>query len=97
FIPSPEEFTAADVRRIRSWGFNVVRLGVMWEGVAPERGNIDDDYLNRLTDLTESFADHDIHVLIDMHQDLYSRDFAGSGAPSGAVYDDRISFHRTNP
>lgn len=97
FIPSPEEFTATDVRRIRSWGFNVVRLGIIWEGIAPERGSIDDDYLARLSDLTQLFVDHDIHVLIDMHQDLYSRDFAGSGAPSWAVYDDDISFHRSSP
>lgn len=97
FIRSSEEITAADVKRIRSWGFNVVRLGVLWTGIAPERDRIDSDYLDRLRDLTQMFVDHDIHVLIDMHRDLYSRDFDGDGAPSWAVYDDGIPFHRTSP
>lgn len=97
FIPSPEEITAADVQRIRSWGFNVVRLGVLWAGIAPERERIDSDYLVRLRYLTQLFVDHDIHVLIDIHQDLYSRDFGGDGAPSWAVYDDGVPFHQTSP
>jgi endoglycosylceramidase len=97
FIPSADEFTARDVQRIRSWGFNLVRLGVIWRGIAPERGSIDSDYLDRLCDLVQLFDEHEIHVLIDMHQDLYSRDFGGDGAPSWAVYDDGIPFHRTSP
>lgn len=97
FIHSSDEFTVTDVQRIQSWGFNVVRLGVFWEGIAPERDHIDSDYLARVRDLTQLFADHDVHVLIDMHQDLYSREFAGDGAPSWAVYDDDFSFHPTSP
>ncbi len=97
FIRPDESFDKTDVERIRSWGFNLVRLGVIWEGIAPERGTLDDAYLDRVRELVRLFADHDIHVLIDMHQDLYSREFGGDGAPSWAVYTDGIPFTKSSP
>ena len=32
----------------KEWGFNVVRLGVMWPGVEPEPGKVDDGSLSKL-------------------------------------------------
>ena len=32
---------------LAAWGWNAVRLLVLWEGVAPQRGVIDDDYVKR--------------------------------------------------
>lgn len=97
FVRPPDDFDASDVERIRSWGFNLVRLGVIWEGIAPERGEFDRDYLDRVSELTSLFADHDVHVLLDMHQDLYSRQFHGDGAPEWAVYTDGIPYRKSSP
>jgi endoglycosylceramidase len=97
FVRSAAEFDVSDIERIRSWGFNLVRLGVIWEGIAPERGTVDASYLDRVETLVRQFADHGVHVLLDMHQDLYSREFAGDGAPAWAVYTDGIPFRKSSP
>lgn len=97
FVRTEAEFDETDVERIRSWGFNVVRLGVIWEGIAPDRDAVDDGYLARVRELVELFDAHGIHVLVDMHQDLYSRVFDGDGAPEWAVYTDGIPYQRSDP
>jgi hypothetical protein len=48
-----------DADNLLSWGFNVVRLGVMWPGVEPHRGSYDMDYLDealRLVDMLGEFG-----------------------------------------
>lgn len=97
FIRPESEFNAGDIERIRSWGFNVVRLGVIWEGIEPTRGEIDGSYLDRVEELVRQFTDSGIHVFIDMHQDLYSREFDGDGAPSWAVDTGWFDFDRSSP
>ncbi len=38
----PWSFTAADARRIAGLGFNVVRLGILWQGIEPGTGSVND-------------------------------------------------------
>lgn len=97
YIPTDDAFGESDVERIRSWGFNVVRLGVFWAGISPERGRIDRDYLARVRELVELFDDHGIHVVVNMHQNLYSHVFDGAGAPEWAVYTDGFPFLKSTP
>jgi endoglycosylceramidase len=90
-----ERFDASDVARIADWGFDLVRLGVLWAGVEPEPvdldggsappGGFDESYLGALSELVATFADHGVYVLLDMHQDLYGPRFGGDGAPSWAA------------
>lgn len=97
FIRPESEFNSGDIERLRSWGFNVVRLGVIWEGIEPNRGEIDGSYLDRVEAITRQLTNNGIHVFIDMHQDLYSREFDGDGAPTWAVDTDWFDFDRTSP
>jgi endoglycosylceramidase len=83
----PEEFA-----RIRSWGMNCVRLGILWAGVEPERGVYDDAYLQRMITLAEQMGAEGIHVVLDFHQDIYSEYFGGDGAPEWATLDGGIPF-----
>lgn len=53
-------------------GWNVVRLGVYPKGLMPTRGEVDEGYLDRVVEAVDAFADHGIHVLLDVHQDIYS-------------------------
>ena len=67
---------------LAAWGWNAVRLLVMWEGVEPERGVYDDAYLARLKALAEAAGARGLAVIVDFHQDLFSRALGGDGAPS---------------
>jgi endoglycosylceramidase len=71
--------------RLAQWGWNAVRLLVMWEGVAPERGVVDESYLARVRALAEAAGSRGLHVVVDLHQDLFSRVHGGDGAPDWAV------------
>ena len=56
-----------DIKSLQSWGFNFVRLGVMWEAVEREQGKYDFDYLNKVNDLITKLGEHGIYTLVDAH------------------------------
>lgn len=75
----PEDFT-----KFKTWGFNVVRLGIIWDGLEPEPGVYNEEYLKGIDEMIHWAADNNIFVFLDMHQDLYSVEFS-DGAPSWAT------------
>jgi endoglycosylceramidase len=85
-------FDRADLRRLRAWGVNSIRLGVIWAGLEPQPGVIDQGYVDHLDALVKLAAREGFWVLLDMHQDLYAERFGGEGAPEWAVRDDGIPF-----
>jgi endoglycosylceramidase len=85
-------FTRAEARRLRRWGLNTIRLAISWEGVMPARGQVDRGYLDRVRAMTRMAGQEGLHVLVDMHQDEFSRTYAGNGAPAWAADDDGIPF-----
>lgn len=82
FLPF-EDVSALDP--LRAWGMNAIRLLVMWEALEPERGRIDEAYLERVAGLAEAAGARGLSVVVDVHQDLFSRSFGGDGAPKWAV------------
>jgi endoglycosylceramidase len=85
-------FNARDVARLRSWGFNTVRLGLSWKALMPTPGVVDQAYLRRVLAITQLMEKKGIFYLLDMHQDLWSERFGGNGAPDWATKDDGIPF-----
>lgn len=67
------------------WGFNMVRLTVFWEAIEPEPGIYDRSYLEKVKEMADQASRRGIYVLIDMHQDLFSRSLGGDGAPAWAL------------
>ncbi len=90
----PEDFA-----RMRSWGFNCIRLSIFWDGIEPEPGRYDEEYLRRIDQRIEWAKQNGLYVLLDMHQDLYSAHFpgGGDGAPPWAVLDGGKPDLRTGP
>lgn len=82
FDTGPELFAA-----LRDWGFNVVRLGVIWDGLEPEPGVYDEAYLARLDQHIAWAWAAGLLVFLDMHQDLYSVLYS-DGAPEWATLTD---------
>lgn len=71
--------------RLEEWGFNLARFCVFWEGIEPEKGVFDEAYLDRVERLLDGAAQRGIYVMVDMHQDIFSRFLGGDGAPRWAV------------
>lgn len=70
-----------DAQNMQGWGFNIVRLGVMWPGLEPTKGEYNSTYLDQLEIIVNNLADSDIYVILDFHQDLWHRKFCGEGVP----------------
>ncbi len=90
YLPSAVGFGENDARFLAREGFNTVRLGVIWKGLEPQPGRIDEGYLRDLLRTTRLLARHRIAVLLDFHQDMYNERFSGEGMPDWAVDDDGL-------
>jgi len=99
FVGRPFPLAQADehFRRLSSWGLTFERLIVPWEAVEHAGpGEYDKDYLDYLHDLVRRAGTYGIRVLIDFHQDFYSRATGGDGAPYWTVTKLGLQPDRTN-
>jgi endoglycosylceramidase len=71
-------------REDKAFGFNFVRLLTSWAAIEPERGVYNEDYLNAFEERVNWYTSRGMHVLIDMHQDVYGAAVGGNGAPDWA-------------
>jgi endoglycosylceramidase len=81
--------TLEDFARMADWGFNCIRLGVIWDGLEPEPGKFNEEYLRRVDEQIRLAKRHGLYVLLDMHQDLFSVKFS-DGAPEWATLDEGL-------
>ncbi len=81
------DWCSSDFQKMKQWGFNVIRLGIIWDGIEPFPGQYDDAYLEKVRTLIRLAHQQDLYVFLDMHQDLYSSLFS-DGAPSWATITD---------
>jgi len=78
-------FEAEDARRMAELGFNVLRLPINWSGVEPQPGAYDAAYLERVARVVSLCKAEGILVLVDLHQDAYSKEIGEDGAPLWAI------------
>jgi endoglycosylceramidase len=89
------DISKEDVRRmVEDWGFNHVRFLIFWDAIEPQKGVFDSAYLDRVEERLAWFAEVGIHVVLDMHQDVYAARFCCDGAPDWAIRDDGLAFER---
>lgn len=88
--PAEEGFDADDAAFLADQGFNVVRLGVVFGGVMPQPGVIDEAYVDSIVETTEQLAAEGIYVLLDMHQDGFGPLTHGNGFPPWATITDGL-------
>lgn len=69
---------------LASWGFNMARLTLFWEAIEPQPGIYGRSYLDKVEQMVDQASARGIYILLDMHQDLYSRWLHGDGAPDWA-------------
>lgn len=84
FVGRPFPLKEADVhfRRLKEWGFHFIRFIVTWEAIEHEGPGIyDTEYLDYLEAVLTKANEYGLNVMIDPHQDLWSRYTGGDGAP----------------
>ncbi len=77
--------TDEDCQRMRALGLDFLRLPINWSGIEPTRGSYDDGYLARVDAAVQCAARAGIFVMIDLHQDGYSKEIGEDGAPLWAI------------
>ena len=83
-------FAEDDMRLFDKLNLNLVRLGISWAAVQPQRGSggFDLDYLAKLKRLVARCEHAGLYVVVECHQDLFSEKFNGDGAPAWAITKD---------
>jgi endoglycosylceramidase len=74
-------FDAGDAERMQALGFDLLRLPINWSALEPRPGFYDAAYLDRIEAIVDLCAKRDILVLIDFHQDAFSKEIGQDGAP----------------
>lgn len=83
--PIPD-FGKADAVNIRSLGFNALRLPLNWSALEPtETGGFVTAYLDRVAEVVGHAREAGLYVMLDMHQDAYSKEIGEDGAPYWAI------------
>ena len=90
--PAYTQSTAAasgnDFAQMRALGFDVVRLVLNWSQLEPRPGVYSTTYLDRVAQVVGWARQQGIYVILDMHQDQYSRYILPApkaSAPSGCT------------
>lgn len=100
-IPTTKSFDEEDFKMMASYGINCVRLIFSWSQLEPQRGQYNQAYINRIIHAIEIADKYNIYVLLDMHQDAFTKFIFSSanenctnplngwdGAPQWAVFTD---------
>lgn len=91
YYPSRSQFDVKDsicdedIANLKKWGFNVIRLGVLWNAVVPTEGQINSTYLSTMFKLVKDLESNGIYTMVDMHQDTLGAALCGEGFPKWAV------------
>lgn len=84
FVGRPFPLEDADIhfQRLKAWGFHFLRFLVTWEAIEHEGPGIyDKEYLDYLKAIIMKANEYGINVMIDPHEDVWSRFSGGDGAP----------------
>src|SRR5215472_12528125 len=80
-----DDFDDTAATRIEELGMNVLRLPVNWSGLEPQPLAYSDAFFAKLAAVLDLARAHHFYVVIDMHQDAYSKEIGEDGAPLWAI------------
>ena len=89
YRPADAGFSADDMRFLHRNGFNLVRLGIIQNGVEPKlpadgrRAHYRERYLKSLSHTQLGLQRHGIFTLLDAHQERTTRAFRARASPTG--------------
>ena len=71
----------SDFPQLRAMGYDVIRLALSWSELEPQPGAISATYLDRIAQVVGWARQAGIYVLLDMHQDGWSKYLVPDGTP----------------
>ncbi len=71
--PATAQFDETHIEMMASYGFNCIRLLFNWSAVEPNRNEYDYNYIERIREVILAAERNGIYVLLDLHQDAYSK------------------------
>ncbi len=76
---------AVDLDLMQKSGVNVLRLPVNWSAFEPQRGQFVAAYLTAISSFLDVVRPYGFYVLLDFHEDGWSKDLCEDGAPAWAT------------
>eukprot|EP01031_Cornospumella_fuschlensis_P045305 gene45305-55427_t len=91
----PEVLTnESHIAELASLGFNTIRLGFMWTGAEPQKGQYNETYFDIMGSIVDTLAKYEIYPFLDVHQDVMSSYFClYDGFPTWAVDESATPAH----
>jgi endoglycosylceramidase len=90
YTPAAAGFGATAAKTLADNGFDVVRLGVLYQSVEPRPGVFNRRYLRSIAKTVAQLARHGVYSLLDFHQDEMNQEFGGEGFPTWSVETDGL-------
>ncbi len=76
---------ATDAAAMKAAGFTLLRLPVNWSAIEPMPGMFDATYFDKIAAVVDTMRGSGVYVLIDLHEDGYSKELCEDGAPLWAI------------
>lgn len=94
FTPESAGFATTAAATLADNGFDVVRLGVLYQAVEPRPGQINTTYLESIVKTVTELANQGVYSLLDFHQDEMNQEFGGEGFPTWSVLTDGLKVRK---
>ena len=72
-VATQKQYEENDLKLMAGYGINCIRLLFSWSKLEPVRGQYNQQYIQEIKNVIEAAAEYNIYVLLDMHQDAYSK------------------------
>jgi endoglycosylceramidase len=79
------DFDEASAQKFEELGFDVMRLPIDWSALEPHPGQYSDAFFSKVDAVLDMAHRHHFYVVLDMHQDAYSKEIGEDGAPLWAI------------
>jgi endoglycosylceramidase len=79
------DLSEAETARIEQLGWNVLRIPLSWSGLEPMPQQYSQAWMQKLDAVLHMAHEHAFYVLLDMHQDAYSKEIGEDGEPLWAI------------